>query len=78
ATVAPADLPGIAFAAAVTGSANLVAGVLCRDTGELYEFLTDRLGSLPAIQRAELSPVTRTVKRAGLLTDGHRLVDPAH
>nr|WP_280672189.1 AsnC family transcriptional regulator [Kitasatospora sp. MAP12-44] len=86
ATVAPADLaaagaalaahPGIPFAAAVTGSANLVAVVLCRDTEELYEFLTGRLGSLPAIQRVELSPVIRTVKRAGLLTDGHRLVDP--
>ncbi|MFF7632998.1 Lrp/AsnC family transcriptional regulator [Kitasatospora sp. NPDC008050] len=87
ATVAPADLaaagaalaahPGVPFAAAVTGSANLVAVVLCRDTEELYEFLTGRLGSLPAIQQAELAPVIRTVKRAGLLTDGYRLVDPA-
>lgn len=87
ATVAPADLaaagaalaahPGVPFAAAVTGSANLVAVVLCRDTEELYEFLTGRLGSMPAIQHVELTPVIRTVKRAGLLTDGHRLVDPA-
>lgn len=87
ATVAPAGLaaagaalaahPGVPFAAAVTGSANLVAVVLCRDTDELYEFLTARLGSLPAIQQVELTPVIRTVKRAGLLTDGHRLVDPA-
>ena len=86
ATVAPADLaaagaalaahPGVPFAAAVTGSANLVAVVLCRDTEELYEFLTGRLGSLPAVQHVELTPVIRTVKRAGLLTDGHRLVDP--
>lgn len=87
ATVAPADLaaagaalaahPGVPFVAAVTGSANLVAVVLCRDTEELYEFLTGRLGSLPAIRQVELAPVVRTVKRAGLLTDGHRLVDPA-
>ncbi|MDH6135409.1 DNA-binding Lrp family transcriptional regulator [Kitasatospora sp. MAA4] len=87
ATVAPADLPaagaalaahpGVPFAAAVTGSANLVAVVLCRDTDELYEFLTGKVGSLPAIQKVELTPVIRTVKRAGLLTDGHRLVDPA-
>ncbi len=86
ATVAPADLAAagaaigqhreVPFAAAITGSANLLAVVICRDTDALYEYLTERIGALEAVRQAELVPVIRTVKRAGMLMDGSRLVDP--
>ncbi|WP_441250697.1 Lrp/AsnC family transcriptional regulator [Kitasatospora sp. McL0602] len=86
ATVAPADLaaagaalgshPEVPFAAAITGSANLLAVVICRDNDALYEYLTERIGALPAIRQLEVVPVLRTVKRAGMLMDGVRLVDP--
>ncbi|MFE2913247.1 Lrp/AsnC family transcriptional regulator [Kitasatospora indigofera] len=86
ATVAPADLavvgaalnthPEVPFAAAITGAANLVAVVICRDNDALYEYLTERIGALPQVRRVELITVIRTVKRAGMLVDGSRLVDP--
>ncbi|WP_371479927.1 Lrp/AsnC family transcriptional regulator [Kitasatospora sp. NBC_00315] len=86
ATVAPGDLaavgaavgghPEVPFAAAVTGSANLLAVLICRDTDALYEYVTERIGALRAVQRLEVVPVIRTVKRAGMLTEGSRLVDP--
>ncbi|GAA2139798.1 Lrp/AsnC family transcriptional regulator [Kitasatospora kazusensis] len=86
ATVAPADLaaagaalgrhPEVPFAAAITGSANLLAVVTCRDTEALYEYLTEHIGALKAVQHVELVPVIRTVKRAGMLMEGSRLVDP--
>jgi DNA-binding Lrp family transcriptional regulator len=59
--------PEIAFAAAITGSTNLLATVLCPDTTALYEYLTTRLGALTAIQHVETVPVIRQVKRAGTL-----------
>jgi hypothetical protein len=31
---------------------------------ELYEFLTDKVGALPGVQRVETAPVIRTVKQA--------------
>lgn len=34
----------VAFAAAVSGSKNLMAVVICRDVHDLYEYLTTRLG----------------------------------
>ncbi|MFC9324773.1 Lrp/AsnC family transcriptional regulator [Kitasatospora sp. NPDC057015] len=86
ATVAPADLaavgaalnshPEVPFAAAITGAANLVAVVICKDNDALYEYLTERIGALPQVRQVELITVIRTVKRAGMLMDGLRLVDP--
>ncbi|MFC5823079.1 AsnC family transcriptional regulator [Nonomuraea insulae] len=57
----------VAFAAATTGPANLNASIVCRDDAALYRFLTDKLGSLPAIRGIETAPVVKTVKRAGAL-----------
>jgi DNA-binding Lrp family transcriptional regulator len=31
---------------------------------ELYEFLTDKVGALPGVERVETAPVIRTVKQA--------------
>ncbi|WP_342791870.1 Lrp/AsnC family transcriptional regulator [Kitasatospora atroaurantiaca] len=86
ATVAPGELAAVGaaigrhrevpFAAAITGSANLLAVVVCRDTDAFYDYLTERIGALKAVQNVEVVPVIRTVKRAGMLMDGSRLVDP--
>ncbi|WP_254552521.1 Lrp/AsnC family transcriptional regulator [Kitasatospora sp. MMS16-BH015] len=75
---AGAELGGhreVPFAAAITGSANLLAVVICRDDDALYEYLTTRVGALSTVRQLEVVPVLRTVKRAGMLMDGARLVD---
>jgi DNA-binding Lrp family transcriptional regulator len=79
-TVAPRDLaatgdalaahPEVAFCAAVTGSANLVLSVVCRDSAGLYRYVTTRLAALDAVRAIETSPVLRRIKQAGtILTD---------
>ncbi|MFE2285668.1 Lrp/AsnC family transcriptional regulator [Streptomyces sp. NPDC059443] len=85
-TVAPARLarvgaaltshPEVPFAAAVTGSANLLAVVVCRDSDALYTYLTERIGAVPGIRQVEVIPTLLNVKRAGLLVEDGRLVDP--
>jgi DNA-binding Lrp family transcriptional regulator len=69
-----AQLPEIAFAAAVSGRDNVHAVAHCRDLDELFEFTTDHIGSLPGLQSLEVSPVLRHVKQAGTLLSGDRLV----
>jgi DNA-binding Lrp family transcriptional regulator len=59
-----AKFPEVAYAAATTGPANLVACVVCRDETEFYEFLTGRVGVLPGVGRVETSPIIKTVKQA--------------
>ncbi|MGW1771102.1 Lrp/AsnC family transcriptional regulator [Streptomyces sp. NPDC002104] len=74
-----ADLAGhseVAFAAAVTGSASLMAVVVCRDTDELYTYLTERIAAVDGVGQVEVIPVLRSIKRAGMLVEGGRLVDP--
>ncbi|MEV5980703.1 Lrp/AsnC family transcriptional regulator [Streptomyces sp. NPDC052114] len=55
--------PEIAFAAAVTGDANLVASGIFRDPAGLYEYLDRRVGALPGVQGIQTSPTLREVKR---------------
>ncbi|NUR25406.1 MAG: AsnC family transcriptional regulator [Catenulispora sp.] len=86
AAVAPAHLeavgrtvgshPEVPFAAATTGAASLLAVVVCRDIPGLYEYVTARLGAIKEVAQLEITPALRTVKRAGLMTDGVRLFDP--
>jgi len=59
-----AGFPEVAYAAATTGPASLAACVVCRDEPELYDFLTEKVGGLPAIERIETSPIVRTIKQA--------------
>ncbi|MFF7328578.1 Lrp/AsnC family transcriptional regulator [Streptomyces sp. NPDC090306] len=59
---AVAGHPEVRFAAAVTGAANLVLSVLCRDTDELYVFLSDKVGALPGVHTAETVPTLRRLK----------------
>ena len=83
AAVAPSDLDTVGravgthrevpFAAATTGTTNLLAVVVCRDIEGLYEYVTERIGAIKEVTQLELVPALRTVKRAGMLTDGVRL-----
>ncbi|WP_328646045.1 Lrp/AsnC family transcriptional regulator [Amycolatopsis sp. NBC_00348] len=68
-----AQLPEIAFAAAVTGPHNLHAVAHCRDLDELFEFTSDQIGSLPGLQSMEVSPLLRHVKQAATHLSGDRL-----
>ncbi|MET8292518.1 AsnC family transcriptional regulator [Streptomyces sp. NPDC005180] len=68
--------PEVPFAAAITGAANLLAVVLCRDTDALYTYLTERIGAVPGVGQVEVIPNLRTLKRAGMLVEDGRLVDP--
>lgn len=55
--------PEVYFAAATTGPANLVASVTCRGSGDLYRYLTERIGVLDGVGELESAPVLRTLKR---------------
>lgn len=57
--------PEAAFCAATTGRSNLTASVVCRDEADLFRYLTERVGALPAVSDVETGPIMRTVKRAG-------------
>ncbi|MCP2259116.1 DNA-binding transcriptional regulator, Lrp family [Streptoalloteichus tenebrarius] len=68
--------PAVRFASATTGAANLIAGLAVVDPPGLYDFLTHVVGRLPGVTQAETTPMLRTIKRAGLLRVGRRLVEP--
>ena len=82
-TVAPAHLdaacqalsgrPETPFVAAVSGRANVVVSVTCRDLDELYGYVTARLGAVDGVQAVEVAPVLRRLKQAGAMVDGDRL-----
>jgi DNA-binding Lrp family transcriptional regulator len=60
----------------VTGRANLMASVVCRDIEELYGFVTTRIGAIEGVQQVEVLPVYRRIKQAGALFSGDRLAAP--
>jgi len=57
--------PEIPFAAATTGSTNLLASAVFRDAQHLYEYLTGELAALPGVSSVQTAPVIRTLKRTG-------------
>lgn len=65
--------PQTSFAAAITGSANLLAAVTCRDSDDLYTYVTTRVGALSAVTQVEIVPTLRRVKQAGTLVRDGRL-----
>jgi len=71
-----ADLSETAYVAAVSGPANLMASVMTRDTNALYRYVTEKLGRLEGVERAEVAPVFRRVKQAGSVVTGTRLPLP--
>ncbi|MFE6685843.1 Lrp/AsnC family transcriptional regulator [Streptomyces sp. NPDC057743] len=74
---AMAQMPEVGFAAAVSGPHNLHAVVHCHDLDRLFEFSTERVGTLPGVEGMEISPVSRQVKQAGTRVDGDRLSEPS-
>ncbi|MCX4754382.1 Lrp/AsnC family transcriptional regulator [Kitasatospora purpeofusca] len=64
---AMAEHPEVGFVAATTGPSNLVAGLVCRDTGAFYDYLTQGLGELEEVVAVETAPLLRSVKRAGMM-----------
>jgi DNA-binding Lrp family transcriptional regulator len=57
--------PEVRFAAATTGETNLVATVVFQDLAGLYDYLTQRIGPLPGVERIESAPSLRHVKQVG-------------
>jgi DNA-binding Lrp family transcriptional regulator len=82
-TVTPGDLhqtgqalslhPETMFSAAVTGAANLLVTVTCRDLAALYAFVTTKVGTLPAVRQVEIVPVLHRLKQAGTRVRDGRL-----
>jgi DNA-binding Lrp family transcriptional regulator len=82
-TVAPADIdrvgseialhPEVGFVGAVSGPASLVVAVTCRDTADLYRYITERLAPITAIRQHEVTVTVRHLKQAGTVMDGDRL-----
>ncbi|WP_280303434.1 Lrp/AsnC family transcriptional regulator [Nocardia neocaledoniensis] len=76
-TVAPARLlsvagmvaahPEAAFVGGTTGVHNLLVIVVCRDADALFTYLTERIGPIDGIERAETAPITAIAKRAAPL-----------
>jgi len=52
----------VQFAAAITGRTDLIVMVLCRTTGDLYTYLSEKLGALADVQTVETSLTLRRVK----------------
>ncbi|MEU5979814.1 AsnC family transcriptional regulator [Streptomyces sp. NPDC047315] len=64
----------VAFAGAITGDNNVMAIVICRDTEDLYRYLTTRLARIPGIHRHGISLRSRSLKRSSSLISHGRLV----
>lgn len=74
-TVSPAHLaavgealashPAVRFCGATTGATGLTVTAVFADTESLYRFVSEDVGRLDGVAQAEVSPVTRTLKRAG-------------
>jgi len=72
-----ADHTELAYAAAVTGRANLMASVMCRDAAALYHYLTTKVADVPGVQSVETVPLLTRVKQTHfLLRDGRLRPEP--
>ncbi|WP_405863695.1 Lrp/AsnC family transcriptional regulator [Streptomyces sp. NBC_00005] len=85
--VAPHHLEGVgeelarheetAFVGAVSGPHNIMAVVICRNSEELYGYLTTRVATIQAIDGYEVSIRVRRLKQAGSVVTRGRLVPPS-
>lgn len=64
----------VASVAAVSGPANLMAIVICRDTEHLYDYIAERLAGVDGISSYEVTIRTKRLKQAGSLISHGRLV----
>ena len=62
-----ADHAPVAFAAATSGTANLVLAAGFRGVPDLYDYVAHELGPHPAVTAVHTAPIISTVKRAGAL-----------
>jgi DNA-binding Lrp family transcriptional regulator len=53
----------VPFAAATTGSTNLVASVACRDDHALFEYLTREIAALDGVTHMETALIIRSIKQ---------------
>ncbi|WP_040731281.1 Lrp/AsnC family transcriptional regulator, partial [Nocardia tenerifensis] len=58
-----AEDPEAAFVAAITGTHNLLAIVVCRDIKGLFACATERIGALEGVERMEVTPISGYSKR---------------
>jgi DNA-binding Lrp family transcriptional regulator len=65
-----AGRPEFPFVAATTGSANLVAALVCPDDRSLYEYLTGEMAGLDGLTHIETAPVTQIVKMHATMVPG--------
>ena len=85
-TVAPAHLESVgarladhselAFAGAVTGSANLMASAVCRDAQALYRYVTTKVAAIPEVRTLEIVPLLTRVKQSHFLLENGLLREP--
>ncbi|WP_306216295.1 Lrp/AsnC family transcriptional regulator [Actinoplanes sp. RD1] len=85
-TVSPTDLAAVgarladhtplAWAAAVTGAASLVAIALCPDAPALYRYLTTEIAAIAEVHTCEAVPVFTRVKQAVSLVENGILRGP--
>ncbi|WP_458317701.1 Lrp/AsnC family transcriptional regulator [Mycolicibacterium brisbanense] len=64
----------VASVAAVSGPANLMLVVICRDTAHLYRYVAEQLATVDGIQTYEVSIRSKRVKQVGSLISHGRLV----
>jgi DNA-binding Lrp family transcriptional regulator len=85
-TAAPADLAAVgarladhtevSHVAAMTGSANVMAAVRCRDAAELYRYLTTKMAAVDGIRTVETVPQLTRVKQAHFRIENGLVRDP--
>ncbi|MEV6768415.1 AsnC family transcriptional regulator [Nocardia sp. NPDC051030] len=63
----------VAYLAAITGTSNLLASVVCRDNSHLYRYVTERLGPLAGINDVEVTPALRLFKQSQTLLDAEKI-----
>ena len=69
-----AQHPETTFAAAITGSANLLVTVTCRTLEDLYHYVTTKIGALDAVRQVDVVPVLQRHKQAGTRLSNGRLL----
>lgn len=65
----------IAFAGALSGRNNLIAAAICRDVGDLYRYLTERLAAIAHVQTYDVSIRNQRLKQSASLVAYGRLLN---
>lgn len=58
-----ATLPEVRYVGVSTGAYDIIVAAMFRSNAELLRFLTEKLASVPDIEKAETSHILRVVKR---------------